>query len=426
MSDAPHEPMVPRTWRSRFVPASFAAQPQAVRSLSLIAFFVALGFGIVAPALPLFAREFGVGRQAAAAVISIFAIMRLVSVLGGGKLANRFGERRILSLGILIVAASSMLCGFSQSYLQLFILRGLGGIGSAMFSVSASALLIRTVAPEGRGQAQGIFIGGFLIGGISGPAVGGIVTGISSRAPFFVYAATLIAAAWVGLSKLPRLEQAEAIAAAQGESMSLREAWTHSGYRAAVVAQLADNWAIMGVRSALLPLFVVEGLHRRPYWTGIGFLIVALINAALLLPAGRWSDTKGRKPPMLLGLGLCSAGFALLALEQNLAGYLIAMVLVGLGSGMLDVSPGAVTGDISQGRKAGTPVAVMQMAGDVGSVTGPFIAGRLADQYGYGPAFAVSAGVLFLAGAFASLMKETRVPSIVEAETARHGAAETA
>lgn len=414
MSDATHEPITPRTWRSRLVPAGFSAQPPAVRSLSLIAFFVALGFGIVAPSLPLFAKDFGVGRQAASAVISIFAIMRLVSVLGGGKLANRFGERRVLAIGILIVALSSLLCGFAQNYTQLFILRGAGGIGSAMFSVSASALLIRTVAPENRGQAQGIFIGGFLIGGISGPAVGGIVTGISLRAPFFFYAATLVAAAYVGLSRLPRLEHAEAAAAVDTPSMSLKEAWRHSGYRAAVITQLADNWALMGVRSALLPLFVVEALHRKPYWTGVGFLIVALINAALLLPAGRWSDTNGRKPPMVLGTLLCAAGFALLAADENLVGYLLSMVLVGFGSGLLDVSPGAVTGDISGGRKAGTPVAVMQMAGDLGSIAGPFIAGTLADSYGFGAAFWLSVAILLVAAAFSSVMKETRVKVVTE------------
>lgn len=406
-------------WRTRLVPESFRTQPPVVRSLALIAFFVALGFGIVAPALPLFARQFGVGRQAAAAVISIFAVMRLVSVLPGGRLANRFGERRILATGILMVAVSSLLTGFAQSYVQLIILRGAGGVGSAMFTVSASALLLRTVPSAKRAQANGVFIGGFLVGGISGPALGGVITGISPRAPFFIYAATLVAAASVGLRRLPQLEQrseSETAVVADTPTMSLREAWRSAAYRAAVITQLADNWAIVGVRSALLPLFVVEVLHRRPYWTGLGFLLLALINAAMLLPAGHWADTRGRKPVMFLGLTICGSGFALIAVWESLPGFLLAMAILGFGSGMLDVAPSAIVGDLADGRRAGTPVAVNQMAGDVGSITGPLVGGRLADHVGYTAAFTMSAIVLGIASGFVVVMPETRRDSEVSAD----------
>ena len=98
---------------------------------------VAVGFGVVAPAIPVYAREFGVGRTAAGAVISAFAFMRLVSALGSGRLVNRIGERLVLATGIGIVAVSSALAGLAQSYVQLLLLRGVGGIGSAMFTVSA-------------------------------------------------------------------------------------------------------------------------------------------------------------------------------------------------------------------------------------------------------------------------------------------------
>ncbi|HEX8767449.1 MAG TPA: MFS transporter, partial [Jatrophihabitans sp.] len=78
--------------------------PVEVGVLSAVAFFVAAGFGIVAPAIPVFARSFGVSRTAAGAVISAFALMRLISALGCGRLVNQFGERLILGTGIAIVA----------------------------------------------------------------------------------------------------------------------------------------------------------------------------------------------------------------------------------------------------------------------------------------------------------------------------------
>ena len=63
--------------------------PREVRVLVAVAFFVALGFGIVAPALPVFARDFGVGRAAAGAVISVFAVMRIAFALPAGRLVDR-------------------------------------------------------------------------------------------------------------------------------------------------------------------------------------------------------------------------------------------------------------------------------------------------------------------------------------------------
>src|SRR4051794_41808342 len=67
---------------------------------------VALGFGLVAPALPLFAREFGVGNAAAGAVVSAFALMRLVMAPFVGRLVNAVGERVLLAAGIGVVAGS--------------------------------------------------------------------------------------------------------------------------------------------------------------------------------------------------------------------------------------------------------------------------------------------------------------------------------
>ena len=90
-----------------------AGMPREVGVLTAVAFAVAVGFGVVAPAIPVYAREFGVGRTAAGAVISAFAFMRLVSALASGRLVNRVGERVVLATGIGIVAVSSALAGLS-------------------------------------------------------------------------------------------------------------------------------------------------------------------------------------------------------------------------------------------------------------------------------------------------------------------------
>src|SRR3954447_11275142 len=175
-------------------PQPLKGLPREVGVLVAVAFAVAVGFGIVAPAIPVFARSFHVSRGAAGAVISAFALARLLWALTSGRLVERFGERLVMAIGIGIVAVSSALAGLAQSYAQLIVLRGVGGVGSAMFTVSAYSLLLRTVSSEQRGGASGLFTGGFLVGAIAAPAIGGLIAGWSIRAPFFVYAATLVVA----------------------------------------------------------------------------------------------------------------------------------------------------------------------------------------------------------------------------------------
>jgi MFS transporter, DHA1 family, multidrug resistance protein len=388
----------------------FGDLPNEVAVLSAVAFSVAVGFGIVAPVIPLFAHHFGVGKAEVGAVLSAFAFMRLASALGVGRLVDAIGERVVLATGIGIVAVSSALAGFAHSYLQLLLLRGAGGIGSAMFSVSAMGLLLRVVSPTQRGRSVGLFQGGFLLGGISGPAIGGPLAAWSIRAPFFVYAGTLVVAgsvAMVGLRRASLARKTDQVDD-QPNRTSLAAAFKQRAYRAALVANLADSWAAMGVRNTLVPLFVVESLHRGTAWVGIGFTIVAFFNAATLIPAGRLVDRRGRRPVMVGGCLLSASSMALLAVSPSLAGYIIAMVVFGVGSGLLDVAPAAVVGDVA-GKRGGTVVAGFQMAGDGGSVSGPIVAGWVADTWSYGAAFWVTTGILAGAGALAARSPDIRV-----------------
>src|SRR5258707_13118617 len=108
-----------------------------------------------------------------------------------------------MAAGIAIVAGSSVLAGFSGSFGQLIALRGVGGLGSAMFSVSAETLLLRSVPGEFRGRASGLYTGGFLLGGISGPAIGGPVAVWALRGPVFIHAGMPLIPAAIAALALP-------------------------------------------------------------------------------------------------------------------------------------------------------------------------------------------------------------------------------
>ncbi|MCY7372995.1 MAG: MFS transporter [Spirochaetaceae bacterium] len=394
--------------RTRF----FAGLPREVAVLTAVAFAVAVGFGVVAPAIPVFARDFGVGRTAAGAVISAFAFMRLVSALASGRLVNRVGERVVLATGIGIVAVSSALAGLAQNYTQLLLLRGIGGIGSAMFTVSAVSLLLRVVDADQRGRATSRWQTGFLLGAIAGPAIGGPLTDISLRAPFFVYAGTLAVAGGIGMLFLTRTdlhERDEAAKAAPADATTLGQALRVSGYRAALAASLGNGWVLFGVRSSLIPLFVTdqEGIGATSTWVGIGLFVSAATQGIALLFVGGFTDRVGRRPGMIAGAALSTVCMLGLAASDSLALYVIAMAGFGVGAAFLTVAPSAAVGDVVSGR-GGTVVAAFQMAADFGAVVGPLAAGALADSYSYGAAFTATAGVVALGFAAALFSAETK------------------
>jgi MFS family permease len=187
----------------------------------------------------------------ASAVVSVFALVRLISAPIAGAMVNRAGERTVLSSGLLIVSISSVAAGLSQNFGQLIVLRGIGGLGSSMFTVSAMALLLRVVDQDQRGRASSVYQSGFLIGGVAGPALGGLVVGISIRAPFFVYAGTLAIASVVTLIFLAnaRLHDLEAkVAGPEVDRMEkLVEAARNPAYRAAVLVNLMTGFVTLGL-----------------------------------------------------------------------------------------------------------------------------------------------------------------------------------
>lgn len=403
----------------------FRDLPPEVRALTGVAFMVALGFGLVAPALPLFAHQFGVGKAAAGAVVSAFALMRLLMAPFVGRLVNAVGERVLLATGIGVVAVSSALAGLAQSYWQLLVLRGAGGIGSIMFSVSAASLLVRVTPSHLRGRAQGVWAGSFLIGLVAGPAVGTVAT-FSLRLPFFLYAGTLVVAGLLGLGALRNSELADR-QSARSEPMALRVALENRAYLAALAAAFAGDFALVGARSAILPLFVRDSLDLSSGWVYAAFLVVSVVSGALLLPTGKVADTIGRRPVIVVGLLLGALAFVLLPALPAIAGLLTATVLIGVAAASDSVAPGAVMGDVVAGR-GGTVVAVFQMAGDLGAFLGPIVTGFVADQSGYTTAFGISAVVCALPVLAVIAAPETlraadgHVPPAALEETARDAA----
>ncbi|MSV64938.1 MAG: MFS transporter [Actinobacteria bacterium] len=368
-----------------------------------------MGFGLIIPAIPIFASSFGVNKTAIGLIVSAFAVMRFSSGLVSGKLVDRFGERAVLGFGLFMVSFFTLLTALSQSYSQLLIFRTLGGLGSSMFSVSAGSLLMRSVGDDVRARAQSLYNGGFLVGGVAGPAFGGILSGVSLRAPFFVYSITLALAGATALFSLSekRLGKKVDIPSNQIENTSLKEAFRLRPYQIALILAFVNNWVLFGMRSSILPIFVTEKLNSTASIAGLGLTIGALLQGIFLLRAGRFSDESGRKAALLVGSTVVMSAILVLCFTTNVTLYFISMALFGLGGAYVGTAPGSVVGDIIRGR-GGQVIAAWQMAGDAGMIVGPILVGFLTDVYSFQVAFIASAIVYSSAIFLAFILPETR------------------
>ncbi|MCP2321280.1 putative arabinose efflux permease, MFS family [Nocardia amikacinitolerans] len=399
-------------------PRSAGTLPSEIWVLIGAAFVIAIGFGLVAPVLPQFARSFGVGVAAASAIVSAFALMRLLFAPVSGRLVQRLGERWVYLSGLVIVAVSTGASALAQTYWQLLALRSVGGIGSTMFTVSSLALVIRLSPPEQRGRVSGLWSTSFLVGSVSGPLVGGALAGLGLRAPFLIYAAALLAVSAAVYLSLRHSHLAAPEVSGELRVMTFRQALARPAYRAVLWSNFANGAAIFGVRMALVPLLVVEVLQQPAGMAGVALTAFAAGNVAVLFLSGRLSDRWGRKPFLVVGSLVCALGTAGLGYAPNFGWLLVTSVVAGLGSGMLTPTQQAALADILGPKARGGPVlAGFQMAADLGTVLGPIAVGALAQHTSYGPALAVTGALLAIAAAAWLVVPETLRGHTAEVET---------
>jgi MFS family permease len=380
---------------------------------------VALGYGVVAPVLPQYARHFGVSISAATFVITAFAVMRLVAAPPAGLLVQRLGERRVYISGLLIVALSTGACAFAATYWQLLLFRSLGGLGSAMFTVSSLGLMIRISPPDARGRVAGLFSSGFLVGSVCGPVLGSLTVGLGLSAPFVIYGAALLVAAAVVFFSL-RHSSVAAPEVSTDPAVSLRLVLRQRAYRAALFSNFATGWAAFGLRIALVPLFVVEALGRGPGFAGVALATFAVGNVSVVIPSGFLSDRIGRRKLLILGLTVSAASTILVGFTSSVPVFLAAAYVTGAATGIF-ISPqqAAVADIVGSKARGGTAVATFQMMADFGSIIGSLVVGQVAEHASFGTAFVVSGVVLLMAAIAWTFAPETRGRPPVEHTPAR-------
>ncbi|MBR2569434.1 MAG: MFS transporter [Paenibacillus sp.] len=160
------------------------AQKSRGRKITIFATFLAfMGIGIVDPLLPIIAEQLGANHAQVEMLFTAYIFTMAIMMLPVGMLVSKVGDKRMMVMGMAIVTVFALLCGFSNSILELSLFRAGWGLGNSMFFATAMTLLI-SLSPTVSG-AVGAYEAAIGLGMAGGPLVGGLLSS-SWRYPFMM------------------------------------------------------------------------------------------------------------------------------------------------------------------------------------------------------------------------------------------------
>ncbi len=339
-------------------------------------FFDVVFFSAIAPLLPDYVSELGLSKAQAGVLSASYAAGTLIFALPAGLLAARFGPRRTVISGLLLLGVASVVFGFAESFLLLDAARFTQGGAGALIWSGALTWLISAYPAERRGSIIGTALGTAVVGALVGPALGALAATVGTE---WVFSGVLVIA--IGLaafaSRLPEVKTPE--------PQELRDVAETIVSRPILLATafVAIPSVMFGAVEVLVPLQIADLGGGHALIAG-GFIAGAALEAALAPLAGSYSDRIGRRTPFMVGLAICAFAMAAVAIGQAMGVVMAGLILTSLGGGicftpaLTMLSEVAESSNLHQGYAAG----LSNMAWATGQVIGGLAGGSAASVAG--------------------------------------------
>jgi DHA1 family tetracycline resistance protein-like MFS transporter len=390
--------------------------------LFVTVFIDLVGFGIIIPFLAYYVESFGARAAVVGLLMSSYSLAQFLFAPVWGRVSDRVGRRPILLLGLLGSVAGFTLFALAGTLSLLFAGRVLMGIFGATIP-TAQAAVADVTAPEDRARGMGLIGAAIGLGFILGPALGGVLSNLSSvlQLPLFQrnpYALPCLASAALAALNL--------VAAAffLPESLPRERRGTRTAERFSRIDQLSRSLADPRLRllvlvyflfmlgftmmEATLTLFIERrvgaGDHallvrRVGYLFGfIGIIQVALQGGLV----GRLARVFGERKLLISGCSVTALSLAAMpAAESWTAIYGCAFGLA-CGHGLSQPSVASLISRASPPESQGGALGISQAAASLARVLGPAMGGALFQQIAPGAPYVVAAGLSIAAVVCAS------------------------
>lgn len=345
-----------------------------------------------------------------------FGLVKAIANLISGQLADTWGRKRVLVVGWLLglpvpfmiiaapnwgwVVAANVLLGLSQG-----------------FAWSMTVIMkVDLVGPKARGLAVGLneFAGYFAVG-LTAFLTGYLASHHGLR-PTPIYLGVAYAIAGLTLSVLVVRDTRDHVRLEAGKpkeaaSLSFRDVFLLTSLKdrnlfAASQAGLINNLND-GMSWGIFPLFFT-GLGLGVERIGILKAVYPIVWGVFQVVTGPLSDRWGRKGLIVAGMWVQAAGLLLTASTGEFRWWLVASVLLGLGTAMVYPSLIAAVSDASDPRWRARSLSVYRFWRDLGYAIGALSAGLIADRFGFADAIVSIAAVTFLSGVVVAIVMRAR------------------
>lgn len=379
--------------------------------LMLVAFVDMMGLMIIWPLLPLYADNLGASPTVVGLLAASFPVAQLVSSPIWGYVSDRYGRRPALLVGLGASAFAYIVFGFAHAVWLLFLSRFVQGLGGGTTGV-VQAYVADTMLPKERAKALGWLSAATSAGVLFGPGIGSFMNHFGDAVPG-VFASFLVlvnvAFAWRWLPE-SRWAQAGVTRTASGgprPSVTLREAVRNIVQPAARV--LADPmrpvslliWIYafaMLAFNALPPVFSLYLADRFGITTdqiGYFFMVFGAVGVLMRIGPVGWFNAKlGEVRTMQVGTLLLLAGFVLVPLAPSLPAFIVAQILLPLGTALLFPANSALVSHRAHHDEIGVTMGVQQTYRGIAAILGPVYAGGAYQLLGQHVPFYISAGII--------------------------------
>ncbi|MGH2351296.1 MAG: MFS transporter [Chloroflexota bacterium] len=387
-----------------------------------------LGFGIIVPVTPIYARTFGVSEAAIGVVVAVYGLGRFLFSAPVGHAADWFGRKRTIFGGTLLTCAGSLLCGLAGDFTQLLLFRFIAGIGSTTVITGTQIVVADVATRENRGRMMSTYQGFFSFAVGVGPSIGGFVALLAGpRAPFFVFAVLTLVAGTIALTQLPetggrKLAMPEGpiagVVPAPARWGIIRQLLTNVGFLCVALVTFQAAFTRTGALFSIVPLMGDERIGLDAAAIGLALTAGNLLNLATITVAGVLVDRYGRKPVIVPSCLLTAGAFLGFAYALDYPMFVLSAVLWGIGSALSGTSA-AYAADQAPPGGNGVTLGMYRMLSDAGYVIGPALLGLVADRSGAPASLLAAAGIAIAAMLpFALFAPETRPRTRVASSTA--------
>ena len=363
-----------------------------------VIFLDSVGYGLVVPVLPLYAKQLGASDFSIGFLFATYAIALCLAAIPFGILSDRFGRKPFVLFGMFAMAGAFVFYALAKSYPVLVVARILDGLTAAATWSAALALLGDRFPGEEMGSRMGWAMSAAAIGGIAGPLLGGTLSdAFGYRAPFYVIAAACVAG---GLVSLFLEEQKVSRRALSAGWRMLKPMFTNRNVMIACLVTLVTTMGL-GLLEPILPIYFRSTFNMSSTVIGIVFGMTMLFYAIASPLSGKLSDRVGRKNPILAGLVLTAIITPLIAVFKNVPAVYVLMALFGFAiaffgtpsipliTDALPQAPGA-----GEANQYGAAFGMLNFFWSLGYALGPLLGGAVYQWAGLLTALLVYSGLL--------------------------------